>query len=127
MMDILEALHDAQRRGVAPPQNWVSRAADEIERLTRERDALRAFAQDVMDDWPDGGDIDGGTLQDFALKNGLLRAKDPQPTEPCGDECLCAYYSGRDPADWVDGVLCYERTAILLGHAAPPPAPGETK
>lgn len=51
-MDILEALNDAHARGVAPPQNWVSRAADEIERL-------RAALQHVIDTLPAVGQ-DGG-------------------------------------------------------------------
>jgi len=33
---ILEDLRDADRRGVNPPQNWTTRAADEIERLRKE-------------------------------------------------------------------------------------------
>lgn len=32
-MDIWEELRLADARGVAPPQNWTTRAADEIERL----------------------------------------------------------------------------------------------
>lgn len=34
MNDILSELRDADARGVAPPQNWTTRAADEIERLS---------------------------------------------------------------------------------------------
>ena len=37
----------------------------EIARVRAERDALRAFAQDVMRCWPEGG-IDGGDLQHLA-------------------------------------------------------------
>lgn len=41
-MDILERLRDADKRGVAPPQNWTTEAADEIERL---REVLRPLAE----------------------------------------------------------------------------------
>lgn len=42
-MDILEDLRNADRKGVCPPQNWTTRAADEIERL---RNALHVFMGD---------------------------------------------------------------------------------
>ena len=35
MSDILEDLRRADARGVAPPQNWTTRAADEIARLRK--------------------------------------------------------------------------------------------
>lgn len=56
---------------------------------------LRAFAQDVMKAWPIG-DLDGGELQEAALRHGLLRER--RPSEPCGDDCT-AY--------------CYEPTELL--------------
>lgn len=37
MSDILQDLRDADRRGISPPQNWTTRAADEIERLRNTR------------------------------------------------------------------------------------------
>lgn len=72
--------------------------------------ALRAFARDVLvteEAWI--SDRDGDELQDLAIKHGLIRLKDPAPTEPCGEGCACAEYHG----DMSDGVECYECTALL--------------
>lgn len=46
MNDILHDLQEADRRGVNPPQNWTTRASNEIERL---RNVLAAIA-DYGDD-----------------------------------------------------------------------------
>ena len=72
---------------------------------------LRGFARDIMKSWP-LGDIEGGELQDLAIKYGLLKRKDPPPTEPCSDECACGYaYEFKDFADGI--VECYQRTDLL--------------
>tara|TARA_R110000851_G_scaffold29327_2_gene80855 strand:+ start:2242 stop:2478 length:237 start_codon:yes stop_codon:yes gene_type:complete len=34
---------------------------------------FEAFAKDVMQDWPEGFDLDGVAIQKMALKHGLLR------------------------------------------------------
>ena len=73
-----------------------------------ELEKLRAFSLDVMQAWPEG-DVDGGELQNAALRHGLIRAKTPAPTQPCGDGCTCAEYYG----DMSDGVTCYEKTELL--------------
>lgn len=44
------------------------------------RDKLRAFANDVMRAWPEGG-VDGGELQESALRHGLLEPSDPTQEE----------------------------------------------
>jgi hypothetical protein len=81
--------------------------------LRAENEALRKFAQRVMDDWPDGSNMDGGELQDIAHECGLL--KDIIRTESCGDNCGCAeYYSDEE---FAEGVTCYTRTALLTGNA----------
>lgn len=54
-----------------------------------EIERLRAFSADIMGAWPDGG-IDGGDLQDIAVKNGLLITE--TRIKPCGVDCQCAYY-----------------------------------
>ena len=79
---------------------------------------LRAFAAAVLGDWPDSGTLDGGDVQELAIKHGLLRAKDPAPTRPCSDEgCFCAEYRGTDfNGEFDGGIECYERTTLLLGH-----------
>lgn len=60
---------------------------DELALAEAERDALRAFAQAVMECWP-MGDLDGGTLQDAAVAHGLLIPETRH--EPCAEGCNCA-------------------------------------
>jgi hypothetical protein len=73
-------------------------------------DALRAFAQEVMECWPMGG-IDGGELQDIAEKHGLLRPETRYA--PCREEgCTCAEYVNAQ--EFEQGVTCYRKTALLL-------------
>lgn len=78
---------------------------DAIQSALTERDALRAFAQEVMQCWPEGG-IDGGDIEDAAIRHGLL--KEEVRTERCGKRCACAIY-GRFPK------ICFQRTAMLDG------------
>lgn len=75
-------------------------------------DNLRAFALAVLEDWPDGAP-DAYDLQDLAVKHGLLAARDPKPTEPCGENCWCAGYFS--PSEFPNGIDCYVRTPLLLG------------
>ena len=76
-----------------------------------ERDALRRFAREIMDAWPDGG-IEGADLQAIAVKHGLLVPETLH--EPCGESCSCAGLVDAD--DWDEGVTCYRRTALLNGE-----------
>ena len=48
--------------------------------------ALRSFAQDVMRSWPEG-DVDGGDLQEYAEKHGLIVPRIMYA--PCDDEGFC--------------------------------------
>jgi hypothetical protein len=78
-----------------------------------EVERLREFAQLVMDNWPHG-DVDGGDLQEAAIRCGLL---EPQTrTQPCSEGCNCTDYF--DSAEWADGITCYRRTPLLKGDAA---------
>lgn len=77
--------------------------------------ALRAFANAVMGNWPLDG-VYGDELQEFAVHHGLLALKDPPPTEPCGEHCMCAEYA--QPKEFAQGVQCYRRTPVLTGGAA---------
>ncbi len=74
-------------------------------------EALRTFAQAVMEAWP-YGDVDGGWLQDKALELGLLEKREDQ-CQPCGESCLCAESVG--PEEFAQGVTCYRKTALLTG------------
>ena len=72
--------------------------------IESECEKLRAFANEIMDCWPDG-DVDGGFLQEVAIEHGLLAPH--EVTEPCNpDGCQCAEY-GDFPQ------ICYRRTSIL--------------
>ena len=76
-----------------------------------EADALRSFAQEVMECWPMGG-IDGGELQDIAAKHGLLCPE--TRFAPCQKEgCSCAEYASAQ--EFADGVICYRKTSLLTG------------
>jgi hypothetical protein len=91
----------------------------EAKKLEAERDLLRAFAQAVMVEWPETYDLDGGDLQDIAVKHGLLKTL--EVTEPCGEHCFCAEYHG--DFDAPGGVTCYRRTPLLTGNPAAESSP----
>lgn len=75
-----------------------------------ELERLRAFAQDVMKCWPEG-DVDGGYLQELAIRHGLLTPT--RVNEPCGEGCRCA--EDYTEKEWNEGVTCYRKTALLIG------------
>lgn len=70
-----------------------------------EVEALRGFAQRVMESWPHG-DVDGGDLQEAAYAAGLLAPI--TATEPCGESCSCAEWG-----EWP--IECYRKTDLLKG------------
>jgi hypothetical protein len=82
--------------------------------LTAERDALSAFAAELLDGWPTDLGVDGFEMQDIAIKHGLLVSGDPV-FAPCGESCQCAEYHGTD--GMAEGVLCYRRSELLTGSA----------
>ncbi len=69
-----------------------------------ELEALRRFAERMLDNWPIGG-VDGGELQEAAIECGLLVAHHVHA--PCAEDCRCTEYYSAD--DWADGVTCYRR------------------
>lgn len=82
--------------------------------MASELESLRAFAQEVLGDWPESFP-DGFDIQDLAEKHGLLKLKDPKPMQPCQEEgCRCAEYF--DERDWAAGVDCFQRTPLLTGQ-----------
>ena len=69
----------------------------EIQRLAdvqEAHDKLARFGAAVLKACriPEIGDLDGGDLQDMALKAGVLETR--TVTEPCGEGCTCADYDG---------------------------------
>lgn len=73
-----------------------------------ETERLRDFARDVMSAWPHG-DLDGGDLQDAAIKHGLLQPE--QRTDRCGEVCYCA--DCLLPDEMAAGFTCYRRVEWL--------------
>jgi hypothetical protein len=66
----------------AKPQNEAIRATDAD---------WKGFAMSILDEHRQDGypsDVDGGTIQDAAVKYGLLVER--EVTEPCGETCTCA-------------------------------------
>lgn len=77
-------------------------------------DRLIAFAREILSDWPEG-DIDGGDLQDIAVKHGLLVPETRYA--PCSDEgCCCAGYATEE--EFAAGVICYRLADWLKGEDA---------
>lgn len=87
--------------------------AAEIHRLEAENKKLRSFAQDVIGEWPDSPSLDGGDIQELATKHELF--VEEMRSGPCGDGCMCAEVVSPEEFATV-GVLCYRKTALLLGH-----------
>ena len=83
-------------------------------RISHENKKLRAFAQAIMESWPEGG-IEGDDLQEIACRHGMLAPEIRH--EPCGEWCNCNCLGDFDSADWQRGVECYRRTALLTGEA----------
>lgn len=86
----------------------------EVAVMRYELAALKLFALAMLENWP-LGDVDGGELQDEAVKRGLLVPE--TRTEPCSEEgCNCAeYYSAEE---WGIGITCYRKAPWLKGVGA---------
>lgn len=103
--------HEHGDRGSAI-RAWNTRAQSaELAAARAEVERLRAFAQDVMEHWPEGAP-DGGDLQEYAVKYGLLRGV--EMPGPCGENCGCTEYLAND--EWPS--TCYRRTSLLTGERA---------
>lgn len=85
-----------------------------VKHYADENKQLRAFAQAIMESWPEGG-IEGDDLQEIALKHGMLAPEIRH--EPCGEWCQCNGIGGYDSDGWQRGVTCYRRTALLTGES----------
>ncbi len=80
--------------------------------VVSERDRLRAFAREVFEaaDWPEGADLDGGTLQDLAVKHGILTPETQYA--PCGEACMCRDYYAED--EFPSGITCIRKPKWML-------------
>jgi Holliday junction resolvase RusA-like endonuclease len=95
------------------PGVWIA-AGEASERLDQ-HEVLVRFARELLSGWrgdapidlgvpDDPGDLDGGWVQEIAVKLGLLVAH--HPTAPCGQGCACAGFY--PPEDFAEGmVTCY--------------------
>ena len=83
-------------------------------RISAENKKLRAFAQAIMEAWPEGG-IEGDDLQEIACRHGMLAPE--TRFEPCGEWCNCNAGVDVDGGEWERGVECYRRTALLTGES----------
>lgn len=66
------------------------------------RSNMRAFVDEVLGLAFEGGTADGGDIQEWGVKHGVLVAVEMK--EPCGENCNCA----RDCGEWP--VTCYRKT-----------------
>lgn len=98
--------HEACKRWACV--RWKVKMQRDNDELKAERDALRAFAQAVMESWPNG-DVDGGVLQELAHEHGLLHCS--EQTVPCSEECACEYYCVTEEV-----IDCYRPTPLLTGE-----------
>ena len=85
------------------PNGWITVLRLQLDKIADERDALRKFAQAVMQSWPHG-DVDGGELQDAAVSAGLLAGW--YVIESCGEGCGCEDFP----------TTCYRPTPLLTGE-----------
>ena len=99
------------KSGVATTEDEAIAAWNKRADQSKELAALRAFAKAVMDCWPDGWGIEGDELQRIATEHGMLIPE--IMTNPCCDACRCA--ERVLPKEWIDGVVCYRKTALLTG------------
>ena len=78
-----------------------------------EVESLRAFVIDLfaVANWPEGGDIDGGDLQELAAQHGILKPE--TRTAPCAENCFCAEFYG----NMASGVICYRKVEWLARGA----------
>lgn len=68
-------------------------------------DSLRQFANSLIEVAFEGGNADGGQIQEFGVTHGLLKAE--ERTSRCNEACACAEYGF--PAE------CFRKTLALTG------------
>ena len=70
----------------------------------------RRFAQKIMGDWPDVGDLDGFDLQELARDCGILNPE--LRTEPCDEGCNCDCEMTAE--EMAEGFQCYRLDPDLM-------------
>lgn len=104
-LDAMRADIAALRSAGLYTANRLVEAESKLAAVGAERDVLRAFANDVMEEWWEG-DLDGGSRQDIAERHGLIAPQ--EVTEPCSDTCVCAEVDAFP-------LMCFRRTELLTG------------
>ncbi len=107
----LASIIDGQQQAMAKHYKTAMESAVIASAYADEAAKLRAFAQEIMQAWPESG-IDGDDLQEIATRHGLLTPKIMHA--PCGDNCLCAEVL--EPNEWESGTTCYRKTPLLTGE-----------
>ena len=111
---VLRRERDQARSAIGAATNAYEVASSIAKSCIEDTNKLRAFAQAIMEAWPEGG-IEGDDLQEIACRHGMLAPEIRH--EPCGEWCNCNCLGDFDSADWQRGVECYRRTALLTGEA----------
>ena len=111
---VLRRERDQARSAIGAATNAYEVASSIAKSCIEDTNKLRAFAQAIMEAWPDGG-IEGDDLQEIAVKHGMLAPEIRH--EPCGEWCNCNAGVDVDGGEWERGVECYRRTALLTGEA----------
>jgi hypothetical protein len=83
-------------------------------KLTEEQiESLASFVLELLDEWPELSNFDGGDIQDLAEKHKILI---PQTMyAPCGEFCNCNQVVYDE--EWHDGVTCYHMADWLARDA----------
>ncbi len=109
---VLRRERDQARSAISAATNAYEVASSIAKSCIEDTNKLRAFAQEIMKAWPEGG-IDGDDLQEIACRHGMLAPE--TRFEPCGEWCNCNAGVDVDGGEWERGVECYRRTALLTG------------
>lgn len=80
----------------------------EIKEMQDEKSKLRAFANEIMSHWPEGG-VDGADIQDYAIKHGLIEPVTRH--NPCSESCYCSEFVSAE--EFKHGITCFVKTELL--------------
>lgn len=115
LVGLLNSMRHVLEIGFEQSDAKISSLSAELEAARADAAQLRDFANDMLGEWPEVGGLDGFDLQEIGLKRGMLQATTRHA--PCREEgCNCGEMVDAD--EWKDGVVCYSKTALLMGGAA---------